>query len=231
MCEARLRRMALLGLALAALTMTAAGVHHVRCEGTVTIPTGASSGSLPCVETFPGEWLPVLAALGLAGAIAALAAAYRLGRADAKLTAGRVVVGLAAVALLIPAVLPIAGWASVGFDVRLKADQPDGRSYCTGAFTQPPFWLQTPTCLTWLDLIMTPLLGLAGGLAAFAASRGSRSALLAAVATASFAFTLYVAWIVAGEARLAPSSLVPFLGLLLVAAAIPLLRAVPARSA
>lgn len=229
MSEDRLRRVATIGLALAAIGMIAAGVHHVRCTATL-MPVGgdgsATSETLPCVETYPEAILLVAVAVGLVGAIAALWAAYSLGRTDAKLSAGRVVVALAAIALLVPTILPILGWASVGFNVRFAADQPDGGRYCTGGSgsMSMPFWLQTSTCLSVLGVIATPLIAVAGALAAIAATRGSRKVLLASVTVAMLALALYVGWIVRGQAEFARSSLIPLLGVLLLAAAIPMLR-------
>lgn len=229
LCVVTPRSLAWLGLALVAIGIGMPGFHHVRCEGTAG--DAAARGEpidmpRPCAETFPGELLPIAIVIGVVGAVTLFAGARTLAREGERGTAARFIVGAAALALLIPTALPIAGWASVGFDLDLQADQPDGGRSCAGASGRGmPFWLQTPTCVGWLDLILTPLVLVAGILAGVAAARGSRTLLLASLALAGVGLAIHASSIALGVAEWATTSLVPLLGILLAVLAVPLLRA------
>lgn len=206
----RLRTLAHVGVALAFLGVLVPGFHHVRCEAVLE----GSGADMACAETFPASVAFGTALIGVVGALVALAAALRLGDR-------RVFLGLAAVALLVPAATVLAGWSAVGFDLALASGQPDGGSSCTGTagIREMPLWLQTPTCLGGLDLVRVPILFLAGLAATLGAMRLDRRALLAGLALGATALAALVGWLAIGAARLDVSWALPALGVALLAAA------------
>lgn len=219
-----LRNVAIAGLVLASIGLLIPGFHHVRCS--VTSEEGPDV-SAPCVETFPSITVPIAGALGLLGALVAIGAAIGLWRAGDGRTSARAVLAVAALALLVPTLLPIAGWASAGFDLGIAKPQDGGWSGCTGRLGRSWFWLQTPVCVRWLDLIVTPLGALAGLLALVASHRGSARFTLAALASAAIALLVFAAWLALGLAYLAKQWIVPLAGIALLAGALAILQRAP----
>lgn len=210
------RRLASIGLALAAIGLVVPGFHHIRCTA---VPEGSTSGS-PCVETFPVALVPIAAFGGLVGACLALYGAFRLAREERD-AAARVVLGLAALALVVPTALPIASWAWVGFDVGVAS--PGEGCTSVASITDLPLWLQHATCLRWPDLVMTPLVFAAGAIAAFGARNASRGLTLAALIVAGAALATFVFALVRDEVYLGETWIVPLAGAVLLAGALGLL--------
>lgn len=200
-----------------ALGLLVPGFHHARCTTTLS---SDGAGESVCAETFPRAIADTAALIGIAGALLTLAIILRLARAEPG-AAARALLALGALALLVPTLLPLAGWASAGFDLAFSTDGRGCRGDLGGT---TPLWLQTSTCVTPLDVLLVPLGAVAGALAAASAGiASSRLALAAAVAGGAGAVA-YAASFAGGDAHASPAWTLPLLGVALVAASVLLLR-------
>ena len=211
-----------IAIAMVALGLLVPGFHHVRCVAVLESPGASTDGG--CEETFPVAFAIAAAAVGVVGAALAIGLALSLAHREPR-AAARLLLAIGALALLVPTVLPLAGWASTGFDLATPKLSPHGNMQCSGtAGRDPPFWLTTSTCITWIELVLVPLGAFSGALAAFAHPRRSRGLLHAALAVFGLATAVALLALLMGDARVAIVWIVPVAGACLLAASALLLR-------
>ncbi|GEM_PF-3681680 len=176
-----MRRAAWIALALCATFLALAEMDHVRC---VTVSIAAQPPPEPsCATTYGPRLALPLGILALASGAATLLLARRDGT--------RVVVALAAALLVVPALIVLSGWASVGFHVQIAQPQPDGGTYCTGPGAVRPlpiYLLSAPTCLRAAEAVRLGLLAVAACLAVGAVVLARRSWAFAAAGLVLVAF-------------------------------------------
>lgn len=189
----RLRQLAIVGLALVAISIIVPSFHHVEAGMFVSYENGVADRDPYFRETFPSEWARAAIPVGIAGAVLTLAAIGWSALGGQGRTAARVGLVFAGI-LLIPLLVTVAGWIvdASSFELRAADSEP---SYCLGV-DEPTihFWFRTSACPRWPEVVATALGVLAASLCVFGAVRASSRPALLAAAAGACALVTFVAW-------------------------------------